>query len=150
MTVDAASARLTRHRARPHADVTGGRFTLDLPGGDLLADAAAGFYWGTMLPSVIERTTAADYPDPLGYVRSTMAGMYAGTYPDVDHEFQIKGRIAWGSPLDLAVVRRMLELQLRLMREDPIGLWRDPCAVQPNGDREYHVRRGRWMAPRTP
>ncbi|WP_457101965.1 hypothetical protein [Microbacterium sp. P5_E9] len=142
VTVDAASARLTRHRARPHADVTGGGFSLDLPGGDLLADAAAGFYWGTMLPSVIERTTGADYPDAIGYVRSTMAGMYAGTYPDVDHEFQIKGRVAWGSPLDLAVVRRMLELQLRLMREDPIGLWRDPCAVQPNGDREYHVRRG--------
>jgi hypothetical protein len=141
VTAGAASVRLTRHRARPHADVTGGRFDLDLPGGDLLADAAAGFYWGTMLPSVIERTTAADYPDPLGYVRSTMAGMYAGTYPDVDHEFQIKGRIAWGSRLDLDVVRRMLELQLRLMREDPIGLWRDPCAVQPNGDREYHVRR---------
>ncbi len=142
VTVGAASARLTRHRARPHADVTGGRFTLGLPGGGLLADAAAGFYWGTMLPSVIERTTAAGYPDPLGYVRSTMAGMYAGTYPDVDHEFQIKGRLAWGGPLDLGVVRRMIELQLRLMREDPIGLWRDPCAVQPNGDREYHVRRG--------
>ena len=65
-----------------------------------------------MLPSVIERTTGADYPDALGYVRSTMAGMYAGTYPDVDHEFQIKGRIAWGSRVDLAVVRRMLELRL--------------------------------------
>lgn len=142
VTVAAASARLTRHRARPHADVTGGRFALDVPDGELLADAAAGFYWGTMLPSVIERTTAVEYPDPLGFVRSTMAGMYAGTYPDVDHEFQIKGRIAWGSRLDLEVVRRMIELQLRLMREDPIGLWRDPCAVQPNGDREYHVRRG--------
>ncbi|GAA2971876.1 hypothetical protein JOD63_000030 [Microbacterium terrae] len=142
VAVGAASARLTHHRARPHADVTGGRFALDLPGGELLADAAAGFYWGTMLPSVIERTTAAEYPDPIGYVRSTMAGMYAGTYPDVDHEFQIKGRLAWGGDLDRDVVRRMIELQLRLMREDPTGLWRDPCAVQPNGDREYHVRRG--------
>ena len=142
VTVEAASARLTRHRARPHADVTGGRFALDIAGGELLADAAAGFYWGTMLPSVIERTTAADYPDADGYVRSTLAGMYAGTYPDVDHEFQIKGRMAWGSRLDLDVVRRMIELQLRLMREDPAQLWRDPCAVQPNGDREYHVRRG--------
>jgi len=27
------------------------------------------------------------------------------------------------------------------MKEDPEGLWRDPCAIQPNGDREYHVRR---------
>jgi len=35
----------------------------------------------------------------------------------------------------------MLELQFQLMREDPEGLWRDPCALQPTGAREYHVRR---------
>ncbi|OJX97412.1 MAG: hypothetical protein BGO96_05720 [Micrococcales bacterium 73-15] len=131
----------TAHRPRPHADVTGAPFLLDLPGGELLADAFAGFYWGTMLPSVIERTAAKDYPDADGYVASTLASTYLGTYPDVDHEFQIKGRLAWGSRLDLDVVRRMIELQLRMMREDPTGLWRDPCAVQPDGTREYHVRR---------
>jgi hypothetical protein len=131
----------TAHRARPHADVMGAAFALDLPGGDALADAFAGFYWGTMLPSVIERTVAKDYADADGYVVSTLATKYLGTYPDVDHEFQIKGRLAWGSRLDLDVVGRMIDLQLRMMREDPTGLWRNPCAVQPDGDREYHVRR---------
>ncbi|TPW75049.1 hypothetical protein [Schumannella soli] len=139
--IAAREARLIRHRARPHADVTGARFALDIPGGELLADAAAGFYWDTMVPCVVERTVAADYPDAAGYVISTLADKYLGTYPDVDHEFQIKGRLAWGDRADLHVVRRMIELQLRLMREDPTGLWRDPCAVQPDGDREYHVRR---------
>ncbi len=141
VTIGAASVRLTRHRARPRADIHGDRFILDLHGGDALADALAGFYWGTMLPSVIERTKAKDYADADGFVVSTLASRYSGTYPDVDHEFQIKGRLAWGSRLDLNVVRRMIELQLRMMREDPIGLWRNPCAVQPNGNREYHVRR---------
>ncbi|MGR3867047.1 hypothetical protein ACUXZZ_00465 [Streptomyces graminifolii] len=141
VTVHAGSATLVAHRARPHADVDGAEFAIDLPGGDALADALAGFYWGTILPCVVERTTAADYPDRDGYVISTLADKYVGTYPDVDHEFQIKGRMAWGSRTDEDVVRRMLDLQLRLMREDPQQLWRDPCAVQPDGDREYHVRR---------
>ena len=139
--VSAGSAVLTRHRARPHADVTGAEIRLDLPGADELLDALAGFTWGTMLPCVVERTTASEYDDADGYVISTLADTYVGTYPDVDHEFQIKGRLAWGDPVDLHVVRRMIELQLRLMREDPQQLWRNPCAVQPNGTREYHVRR---------
>ncbi|MGW3311104.1 hypothetical protein ACWDG9_31470 [Streptomyces sp. NPDC001073] len=141
VTVHADSAALVAHRARPHADVDGAEFTIGLPDGDSLADALAGFYWGTILPCVVERTTAADYPDRDGYVISTLADKYVGTYPDVDHEFQIKGRMAWGSRTDQDVVRRMLDLQLRLMREDPQQLWRAPCAVQPDGDREYHVRR---------
>lgn len=139
--LDAPAARLIEHRALPHADVKGNEFVLDFAGGDLLADALAGFYWRTMLPCVVERTRASALADSGGYVLSTLASTYAGTYPDVDHEFQIKGRIAWGDALDLAVVRRMIELQLRLMREDPEQLWRDPCAVQPSGEREYHVRR---------
>jgi hypothetical protein len=138
---DAPVATLVAHRARPHADVTGGEFALGFEGGAELADAMAGFSWGTMLPSIIERTTAADYADARGYVISTLADKYLGTYPDVDHEFQIKGRLAWGDRADRDVVRRMLELQLRMMREDPTGLWRDPCAIQPDGTREYHVRR---------
>jgi hypothetical protein len=141
VTVQGQTAQLRKHRARPHADVDGGEFALDFAGSTALSDAAAGFYWGTILPCVVERTTARAYPDPDGYVISTLADKYVGTYPDVDHEFQIKGRLAWGSAVDQAVVRRMIELQLRLMREDPQQLWRDPCAVQPNGDREYHVRR---------
>ncbi|MFT4284029.1 MAG: hypothetical protein QM598_04270 [Protaetiibacter sp.] len=141
VTVTATTAALTRHRAHPHAEVTGREYTLHFAGAEALADAAAGFYWGTMLPSVVERTSAAHYPDAEGYVVSTLADRYQGTYPDVDHEFQIKGRLAVGGELDLHVVRRMIELQLRMMREDPAGLWRDPCAVQPSGEREYHVRR---------
>ncbi|MER5948160.1 hypothetical protein ABT127_19105 [Streptomyces sp. NPDC001904] len=141
VTVHSDTATVTAHHARPHADVDGGAFTLDLPGAEPLADALAGFYWGTVLPCVVERTTAAGYPDASGYVISTLADKYVGTYPDVDHEFQIKGRMAWGSGTDLDVVRRMIDLQLRMMREDPQQMWRDPCAVQPDGDREYHVRR---------
>ncbi len=141
LTVDAAGATLVRHRARPHADAPGDEFALDLDGGDLLADALAGFQWGTLLPSVVERTRAAGSADARGYVVSTLASTYLGTYPDVDHEFQIKGRLAVGGALEHDVVRRMIELQLRMMREDPQGLWRDPCAVQPTGEREYHVRR---------
>lgn len=141
ITIHTELATLVRHRARPHTDAAGEAFALDIPGGELLADALAGFQWGTMLPSVVERTRAAGSPDARGYVVSTLASMYLGTYPDVDHGFQIKGRLAVGGALEHDVVRRMIELQLRMMREDPQGLWRDPCAVQPNGDREYHVRR---------
>ncbi len=141
VVVQATIASLTAYHARPHADVDGSEFAVDLPGAKPLVDALAGFYWGTMLPCVVERTVAATYPESSGYVVSTLAEKYMGTYPDVDHEFQVKGRLAWGSRTDLHIARRMIELQLRLMREDPQQLWRDPCAVQPNGDREYHVRR---------
>lgn len=139
--IQAADVSFTRHRSRPRADAHGDAFSLDIADGDALMDALAGFYWGTMLPCVVERTTAADYPVSEGYVVSTLADKYQGTYPDVDHEFQIKGRMALGSSLDLAVVRRMIELQLRLAREDPCQLWRAPCSLQPDGAREYHIRR---------
>ncbi len=142
VSIDADSATVTVHAPRPHTDVFGASYAFDFPGGDVLADALAAFSWGTLLPSVVERTRAAGYPLPDGYVVSTLEpGAYAGTYPDVDHEFQIKGRIAAGDSLSRDVVGRMLELQLTLMREDPAGLWRDPCAIQPDGTREYHVRR---------
>ncbi len=126
----------------PACDILGKRLSLRFAGGEELEKAYAHFYWDTLVPSVIEKTDAASYPDPMGYVLSTLQpGEYAGTYPDVDHEFQSKGRIALGGEAELAVVRRMMELQFRMMREDPVGLWRAPCAVQPSGDREYHVRR---------
>jgi hypothetical protein len=35
----------------------------------------------------------------------------------------------------------MIELQFRLMNDDPEHLYRAPTSVQPNGRREYHVRR---------
>jgi hypothetical protein len=61
VTVHAGTATVVAHRARPHADVDGARFALDLPGGDAMADALAEFYWGTVLPCVVERTAAAGY-----------------------------------------------------------------------------------------
>lgn len=135
------AVRITAHRSLPWADVDGAPFALDIVQGDLLSRAWAGFQWRTMLPCVVERTRAKDHPDAEGYVVSTLASTYLGTYPDVDHEFQIKGRVAAGSRLDLDVARRMIELQCRLAVEDPTGLHRVPCSVQPDGTREYHVRR---------
>lgn len=85
---------------------------------------------------------AANFPYSRGYVLSTLnVNSYAGSYPAVDHEFQIKGRLAMGSAVDLDVVKRMIELQFKLMNDDPEQLFRAPTSVQPNGTREYHVRR---------
>jgi hypothetical protein len=95
-----------------------------------------------MLPSVVEKTMAAKFPYSNGYVLSTLnLHSYAGSYPAVDHEFQIIGRLAIGSQVDLDVVKRMIELQFRLINDDPEHLYRAPTSVQPDGRREYHVRR---------
>ena len=142
VTVHAQSLTLSPAEPRPHSDPFGHRFALQIDAGPQLADALAAFYWGTMLPSVVEKTLAANFPYNTGYVLSTLnVHSYAGSYPAVDHEFQIKGRLAIGSELDLDVVRRMIELQFRLMNDDPEHLYRAPCSVQPDGRREYHVRR---------
>lgn len=126
----------------PPCDIYGKRLTLQMKDGEILEKAYAHFYWDTLLPSVIEQTDALYYPNTLGYVLSTLKqGEYAGTYPDVDHEFQCKGRIAVHGQCELSVVERMMNLQFKMMREDPVGLWRNPCAIQPSGVREYHVRR---------
>jgi hypothetical protein len=142
VTVHAHGVALSRAEARPHSDPFGHRFSFQIAGGTELEDALAAFYWGTMLPSVVEKTMAAKFPYSNGYVLSTLnVGSYAGSYPAVDHEFQIKGRLAVGSQLDLDVVKRMIELQFRLMNDDPEHLYRAPTSVQPDGRREYHVRR---------
>lgn len=141
VSISAQTCMLIAHESRPQADCFGKRYRFDFEHGGKLAHTLACLYWGTMLPSVIERTRASQYPISEGYVLSTLKSMYGGTYPDVDHEFQIKGRLAWGNSLDYDVIRRMIELQLKVMREDPEGLWRNPCAIQPDGTREYHVRR---------
>lgn len=136
---------LIRHPVRPRADLDGNRYQFSFPNGEEFEETLARFYWDTMVPSIVERTRAAVYSNSDGYVVSTLQpGAYAGTYPDVDHEFQCKGRLAYGDSFDQGVVRRMMELQLRMMREDPIGLWRNPCAIQPDGTREYHVRRNSY------
>jgi hypothetical protein len=142
VTLQAASAALSKTEARPHSDPFGHRFSLDFPGGPELEEALAAFYWGTILPSVVEKTLAANFPYHDGYVLSTLnVNSYAGSYPAVDHEFQIKGRLAMASEADLDVVRRMIELQFKLMHDDPEQLYRAPTSVQPDGRREYHVRR---------
>lgn len=126
----------------PHCNILGERINLDFQNGREFEEAVFQFYWKTLIPSIIERTQAMDYPVKDGYVVSTLQQeVYAGTYPDVDHEFQIKGRIGMLDKFDLEVVRRMLELQIKLMKEDPEQAWRNPCALQPGGHREYHVRR---------
>ncbi len=136
------TATLRRAEARPHSDPFGNRFAFSIAGGEGLEDALAGFYWGTMLPSVVEKTMAAHFKYSSGYVLSTLnVKSYAGSYPAVDHEFQAKGRLAMGSELDLDVVRRMIGLEFQLMKDDPEGLFRAPCSVQPDGRREYHIRR---------
>lgn len=133
---------LTLYSGWPPCDIFGKGVSLQIKDGEMLEKTYARFYWDTLLPSVIEQTDALVYPIHKGYVLSTLQpGEYAGTYPDVDHEFQCKGRIAVHGKCELAVVERMMNLQFKMMREDPIGLWRNPCAVQPNGVREYHVRR---------
>ena len=133
---------LSRFEARPHSDPFGHRFSFQVNGGAALETALAQFYWGTMLPSVVEKTLAAHFPYSDGYVLSTLnVQSYAGSYPAVDHEFQIKGRLAMASELDLDVVRRMIELQFKLMEDDPEHLYRSPTSVQPDGRREYHIRR---------
>ena len=135
-------ASVTEYPTVPHCDIQGNRMSLEFENGGELQETAWQFYWRTLLPCVVERTQASAYPDRDGYVVSTLQKeVYAGTYPDVDHEFQVRGRIAAGGAFELELVRRMLELQLRMMAEDPEGLFRDPCAVQPDGTREYHVRR---------
>ena len=142
VTVHAKSMTLSKAEARPHSDPFGHRFSLEMDGGSQLAEALAAFYWGTVLPSVVEKTMAEKFPYHDGYVLSTLnVKSYAGSYPAVDHEFQIKGRLAMGSMVDLDVVRRMIGLQFRLMNDDPEHLYRMPTSVQPDGRREYHVRR---------
>jgi hypothetical protein len=128
--------------ARPRSDPFRNAFSIKIAGAPELEDALAGFYWGTMLPSVVEKTMAAHFRYSSGYVLSTLnITAYAGSYPAVDHEFQIKGRLAMGSEADLDIVRRMIELQFKLMDDDPEHLSRAPTSVQPDGSREYHVRR---------
>jgi hypothetical protein len=142
VTVNADRVTLTQSEPRPHSDIFGHRFSFDIDGGADLENALAAFYWGTILPSVVEKTMAAKFPYHDGYVLSTLnITSYAGSYPAVDHEFQIKGRLAIGSEADLDVVRRTIELQFKLMNDDPERLYRAPTSVQPDGRREYHVRR---------
>jgi hypothetical protein len=143
VTVQSRNPEVRKHPNRPRCDVEGRPWEFDFEGGAELAATLAAFYWDTLVPTTIERTAARKYRGGgRGYVLSSLQkGSYGGTYPAVDHEFQIKGRLALGGGVEQDVVRRMLELQLDLMRTHPEGTWRNPCALQPNGRVEYHVTR---------
>ena len=129
--------------SRPACDFFGQAIRLDIPHGDVFEKAYARFYWDNLLQQIAERTLMRDMPDIRdGYVMSTLnKKAYAGTYPAVDHEFHMKGRYAVGGAAEAALIRRMLELQLKIMREDKTAQSKNVCAVQPNRSREYDVWR---------
>ncbi|MDE3064004.1 MAG: hypothetical protein KGJ51_13235, partial [Acidobacteriota bacterium] len=56
VTLNAESVTLSKAEARPHSDPFGHRFSLEFAGGAELENALAAFYWGTILPSVVEKT----------------------------------------------------------------------------------------------
>lgn len=134
---------VTESAGYPHCDFLGNPFRIRVGGSDRLETAMAHFYWKNLLNQCAERTLMRRKKRLReGYVLSTLrTDFYAGTYPAVDHEFHIRGRMAMGDAFDLQIVRRMMELQLRLMRTDWRKLYRAPCSLQPNGRREYRVTR---------
>ena len=129
--------------ARPACDFFGRGVQLEIPHGDVLEKAYARFYWDNLLPQMAERTMMRKKLDVReGYVLSTLnKKAYAGTYPAVDHEFHMKGRFAVGGAAEASLIKRMLELQLKIMREDKTAQSKNVCAIQPNRNREYDVWR---------
>lgn len=127
----------------PSCDFLGNAIELDIDGSNDFQQAVLKFYWFHILPECAERTfmrKSKKWRD--GYVLSTLQlSKYAGTYPAVDHEFHIRGKMAIGGGFELQLIRRMLELQIRTMVTDKSGKNRIPCSVQPNGKREYRVMR---------
>ena len=144
-TVIAFDGAYTREEygARPQCDFFGMEYSFDIDGGRDFEKAYARFYWDNLLNQIAERTYMVKKKDIRdGYVLSTLnKKAYAGTYPAVDHEFHMKGRFAVGGEAEKSLIKRMLELQLKIMREDKKGLSRNVCAVQPNRRREYNVWR---------
>lgn len=133
----------TEYPARPACDFFGKYIRLDIENGPLFEKAWARFYWDNLLMQVAERTFMREMEDIReGYVLSTLdTKAYAGTYPAVDHEFHMKGRFAVAGEAEASLLRRMLQLQMKIMREDERGESRNVCSIQPNGDREYDIWR---------
>lgn len=127
----------------PRCDFLGNRFRIRINGSERFETVLAHFYWQNLLNQCAERTLMRRKKRLReGYILSTLkTDFYAGTYPAVDHEFHIRGRIAMGDAFDLQIVRRMMERQLHLMRTDWRRQFRVPCSVQPTGRREYRVTR---------
>jgi hypothetical protein len=142
ITVQQKECTAFTEKNRPRCDVFGTPFSFQVENGIEFEKTLSAFYWDSILPMTAERILPHNSRYQDGYVLSTLQeNAYPSTYPDVDHEFQIKGRIALGDQLSLDIVRRMIELQLTVMRKDPSGRWRNPCAIRRNGYCEYHVPR---------
>lgn len=133
----------THYASLPDCDFQSNKIEIDVDGKKDFQNAVLNFYWKHLLPEIAERSfmrKKKKWRD--GYVLSTLEiSKYAGTYPAVDHEFHIRGRMAMGGKAEIELVRRMMLLQIKTMLTDPSGKSRIPCAVQPNGKREYRVMR---------
>lgn len=129
--------------ARPLCDFFGNKISFDIAHGKEFEKAFARFYWDNQLNQIAERTFLKKKKDIReGYVLSTLnKNAYAGTYPAVDHEFHMKGRFAIGGKAEASLIKRMLLLQIKIMREDRKKLSRNVCAIQPSRAREYNVWR---------
>ena len=129
--------------AVPCCDFFGNEIAFDLPQKEIFEKTFAEFYWNNLLNQMAERTFLRKKKDIReGYVLSTLnQKVYAGTYPAVDHEFHMKGRFAIGGKVEAELIKRMLLLQIKIMREDKKKMYRNVCAIQPNRRREYNVWR---------
>lgn len=127
----------------PCCDFFGNEISLNLPQKEVFEKTFAEFYWSNQLNQIAERTFLRKKKDIReGYVLSTLnTKAYAGTYPAVDHEFHMKGRFAVGSKTEAELIKRMLLLQIKIMREDKKKMYRNVCAIQPSRRREYNVWR---------
>ena len=133
----------TEYPAYPCCDFFGNEIKLDIEGGEVFEKALSRFYWKNQLNQIAERTYLRNKKSIReGYVLSTLdTSAYAGTYPAVDHEFHMKGRFAIGGRAEAELIKRMLLLQIKVMREDRRKQYRNLCAIQPGGSREYDVWR---------
>ena len=129
--------------AVPCCDFFGNEIAFELPKKEIFEKTFAEFYWNNLLNQMAERTFLRKKKDIReGYVLSTLnQKVYAGTYPAVDHEFHMKGRFAIGGKVEAELIKRMLLLQIKIMREDKKKMYRNVCAIQPNRRREYNVWR---------
>lgn len=127
----------------PLCDFCGNKFSFNFNDDSLFETTLSRFYWESILNECAERTVMRKKKRLReGYVLSTLKiDFYGGTYPAVDHEFHIRGRLAMGDKFDAEVVKRMIELQLRVMRTDWRGQFRNLLSLQPNGRREYRIYR---------
>lgn len=127
----------------PLCDFCGNKFSFNFNDDSLFETTLSRFYWESILNECAERTVMRKKKRLReGYVLSTLKiDFYGGTYPAVDHEFHIRGRLAMGNKFDAEVVKRMIELQLRVMRTDWRGQFRNLLSLQPNGRREYRIYR---------